>query len=222
MMNPIANPLLTPMNVLNPNDSGDCGCNSGPRRHKVPRMPIMIDDAKANPMDVRSFVGKPLHTVVDDDALDGKMLQIFTSNDMAESFARSSLLSAKSKRQAATPEPTLTPGITPGQGYIDLFEHIDFGGCEWHIPENSNNGTVGRYADLWCGILWWAKNADNRVSSADVAVSADLVVFFDLEGINLIGGSATLLVPGNAWIPSLVPFGWNDRISSHLLLTTQQ
>jgi len=222
MMNQIVNPTMNPTNLILPLSDNDCGCNSGPRRHKVPRMPIMIDQAKANPLDVRSFVGQPLHTVVDADALDGKMLQIFTNNETAQAFAKSSLAATRSKRPTGTPQPTLTPGVPPGNGYIDLFEHIDFAGCEWHLPESTGNGTVGRYADLWCGILWWAKNADNRVSSADVFVSADLVVFFDLEGINLIGGSATLLVPGNAWIPSFVPFGWNDRISSHLLLTTQQ
>ena len=216
MMNPTVNPLVNPMSMLvNPGNSGDCGCQ-GLRKHKVPRMPIMIDQAKANPMDVRAFLGKPLHTVVDGDALDGKMLQIFTNNETAQAYARSSLASTKSRRQAATPQPTLTAGVPAGSGYIDLFEHIDFGGCEWHVPE-ANNGTVGRYADLWCGILWWAKNADNRVSSADVLVSADLVTFFDLEGINLIGGSATLTVPGDSWIPNFVDLGWNDRISSHLL-----
>lgn len=219
MMNPIVNPMMNPMNMfLTPGDS-DCACH-GPRKHKVPRMPIMIDQAKANPLDVRAFTGKPLHTVVDADALDGKMLQIFTSNETAESFARSSLASIKSKRQAE-PQPTLTPGVPPGHGAIDLFEHIDFGGCEWRVPESTGNGTVGNYGDLWCGALWWAKNANNRVSSMDILVSADLVWFFDLEGINLVGGSATLLLPGNAWVPNLVDLGWNDRISSHLLLYTQ-
>ena len=220
MMNPVVNQLMNPMNMLaTPGDSG-CGCN-GPRKHKVPRMPIMIDQAKADPMDVREFLGKPLHTVVDADALDGKMLQLFTDNEKAQSYARSSLASRKKKRQVPPPQPTLTPGVPPLGGYIDLFEHIDFGGCEWHIPESFHNGTVPNYGDLWCGILWWAKNANNRVSSMDILVSADLVWFFDLENINLPGGSATILFPGDAWVTNLVDFGWNDRISSHLLLYTQ-
>jgi hypothetical protein len=218
MMNPIVNPVMNPMNmVFTPGDT-NCGCQ-GPRGHKVPRMPIMIDQAKANPMDVRAFLDKPLHTVLDADAFDGKMLQIFTSHDTAREFARSSLASTKSRRQAGSPQPTLTPGVPLDHGYIDLFEHIDFGGCEWLVPE-VNNHIVGNYGDLWCGILWWAKNANNRVSSADVLVSADVVIFFDLEGINLVGGSDTFIVPGDAWIPSFVPFGWNDRISSHLLWGT--
>ena len=220
MMNQIVNPMMNLMNTpVTPGDSG-CGCN-GPRRHKVPRMPIMIDQAKANPMDVREFLGKPLHTVVDSDALDGKMLQIFTSDETAHAFAKSTAASRKSKRQLPPPQPALTPGVPVNHGYVDLFEHIEFGGCEWYIPEFFHNGTVPNYGDLWCGALWWAKNANNRVSSMDILVSADLVWFFDLENINLPGGSATLLMPGDAWVPSLVDFGWNDRISSHILLVTQ-
>ena len=211
MMNPITNPMTNPMSLFTADNSG-CGCNGS--THKVPRMPIMIDQAKANPMDVRAFLGKPLHTVVDADALDGKMLQIFTSKETADGFARSTALAAK-KKQSETPRPTLTDGVPPDGGYIELFEHIDFGGCSWYIPEPYHNHTVPNYGDLWCGILWWAKNANNTVSSIDVLVSADLVTFFDLININPSG--STITFPGNSWITSLVPWGWNDRISSHLL-----
>ena len=208
--------MINPMNMFSTAGNKDCGCH-GSANHKVPRMPIMIDQAKANPMDVRAFLGKPLHTVVDADAFDGKMLQVFTSKKTADEFARSSAAAGKNKRRAGTPEPTLTPGVPPDGGYIELFEHVDFGGCSWYIPEPYHNHTVPNYADLWaCGFLWWGwKNANNTVSSIDVLVSADLVTFFDLPGIDLSG--STLTVPGDSWIPSLVPFGFNDRISSHLL-----
>jgi hypothetical protein len=207
------NPMMNPMNMfLTPANSG-CGCK-GPANHKVPRMPIMIDQVKADPRDVRAFLGKPLHTVADADAFDGKMLQIFTSKETAKEFARSTALAAK-KKQSRTPRPTLTDGVPPDGGYIELFEHIDFDGCSWYVPEPYHNHTVPNYGDLWCGILWWAKNANNTVSSIDVLVSADLVQFFDLENINPSGSSITF--PGDSWITSLVPWGWNDRISSHLL-----
>ncbi|HKR20974.1 MAG TPA: hypothetical protein VJS17_00215, partial [Pyrinomonadaceae bacterium] len=97
------NAVTDAMNMLATQaNGGDCGCAS-PRTHKVPRMPIMIDQAKANPLDVRAFVGKPLHTVLDADALDGKMLQLFTSDKTAQAFAKSSLAATKKRRQAATP-----------------------------------------------------------------------------------------------------------------------
>src|SRR3954453_22213284 len=113
MINPMVNAMMNPMNMLTTGGDGGCGCE-GVRKHKVPRIPITIDQAKANPMDVRSFLGKPLHTVVDEDALNGKMLQIFTNNETAESFARSSVTSRKSKRQRPPIQPTLTPGVPVG------------------------------------------------------------------------------------------------------------
>ena len=214
MMNPMMNPITNPMNMgLTPGNS-DCGCHrSG--THRVPRMPIMIDQAKANPLDVRAFRGKPLHTVVDADASDGKMLQLFTSKETATKFAQTISVQKTRKQPSATPQPTLTPGVPVDGGYIELFEHIDFDGCSWYIPEPYHNHTVPYYSQLWCGILWWAKNANNRVSSADIWVSADLVTFFDLEEINPSG--STITFAGDSWITSLVPFGWNDRFSSHLL-----
>jgi len=42
-----------------------------------------------------------------------------------------------------------------------------------------------------------------------------LVTFFDDVNINFNGSTVTVL--GDAWVPNLVPCGWNDRISSHLL-----
>src|SRR5688500_17616874 len=56
--------------------------------HKVPTMPITIDHTKASPGDVRDFLGTPLHTVLDPDALEGKLLHIFSDKDKAESFSR--------------------------------------------------------------------------------------------------------------------------------------
>ena len=212
----MTNPMMNAMNLSFP-VAANSGCDcKGNANHKVPRMPVMIDQAKANPLDVRAFMGKPLHTVLDADAIDGKMLQIFTNKQTADQFARTSVSAAKKKMQATTAHPMATPGVPPDGGYIELYEHIDFDGCSWRIPE-ANNHTVGNYGDLWaCGFLFWGwKHANNTVSSIDVIVSADLVTFFDLEGINL--GGSTFTVPGNSWIPTLVPSGWNDRISSHLL-----
>ena len=213
MMNPMMSPMMNPMNMFPSPGESDCGCK-GTRNHKVPRMPIMIDQTKADPRDVRAFFGKPLHTVADADALDGKMLQIFTSKETADGFARSSALTAK-KKQSATPRPTLTPGVPPDGGYIELYEHINFDGCSWYVAEPYHNHTVANYGDLWCGALWWAKNANNIVSSIDILVSADLVQFYDLININPSG--STITFGGDSWIPSLVDWGWNDRISSHLL-----
>lgn len=219
---------MNPMTMspqFSPNDRV-CDCR-GPH-HKVPRMPIMIDQEKADPMDIRDLMGTPLHTVIDPDSINGKMLQIFTNKEQAKEFALaipkrkpSAFLNRKRKqetKQTATNQQALTAGVPPDGGYLDLYEHIDFRGCNWRLLE-WNSHTVGNYGNLWaCGFLWWGwKNANNIVSSMDVRVSADLVTFFDAPNLDYGNFSNTLWVPGDAWVPNLVPHGWNDRISSHML-----
>lgn len=219
-------PTMNPPNMPFSSDAKICNCQ-GLAAHKVPRMPIMIDQTKADPRDVREFSGRPLHTVVDTDSLNGKMLQIFTSKDtakdLAQSLPRRTSLQPKVQPQGpaghtATSPQALTAGIPPDGGYLELYEHVDFGGCLWRLLEQ-NSHTVGNYGNLWaCGFLWWGwKNAENTISSCDIRVSADAVTFFDAINLDLGDFSNTLWVPGDAWVPNLVPFGWNDRISSHLL-----
>jgi hypothetical protein len=221
MMNPMMNPM-NPMGMFIPPSEDHCSCH-GLTTHKVPRIPIMIDESKEDPRSVREFTGKPLHTVVDDDALNGKNLQIFTCRDKAESFAKSlrpkkrniERSPKKSSDQVSVAQYALTAGIPPDGGYIELYEDVEFGGCSWRLLEY-NRHAAGNYANLWsCGFLFWGwKNADNRISSMDVRLSADLVTFFDLPNLNFAG--STMWMSGDSWVPSLVPLGWNDRISSHL------
>jgi len=178
--------------------------------HKVPRMPIMIDQSRADPMDVRDLRGQPLHTVLDDDGLNGKMLQIFTSKDKAEDYLKDVLSGKLTSRRAKR----AADAIPPGTGYLELYEHIDFGGCSWRLLEANIGNQVNDYSTLIsCGFLWWGwRNANNMISSADIIVGRAAVVFYD--DINLAGSS--FAVPGEAWIPNLVDHGWNDRFSSHL------
>jgi hypothetical protein len=187
----------------------------------------MIDQVAASPRDVRAFSGRTLHTVIDEDALNGKMLQIFTNGDTAKSLAQSASKGASSLPRARAPKPesgtaalrqTLTPGVPLDGGYLELYEHVEFDGCSWRLIEYDNH-VVGNYGNLWaCGFLWWnRKNAENKVSSLDILISADYAIFFDATDLDSGDFSNTLWMPGNSWVPSLVPFGWNDRISSHML-----
>ena len=218
---------MSPINIPSSPNDRICDCQ-GLAAHKVPRMPTMIDQTRADPRDVREFSGRPLHTVVDADALNGKMLQIFTNKDAARAMAQSlpkkssslppRVQSDGSGGHAATSQQTLTAGVPPDSGYLELYEDVDFGGCLWRLLEQHSH-TVGNYGNLWaCGFLWWGwKSADNAISSFDIKVSADSVTFFDAINLDFGNFSNTLWMPGDAWVPNLVPFGWNDRISSHLL-----
>ncbi len=196
--------------------------------HKVPRMPTMIDDAEADPMDVREFAGRPLHTVVDGEGLAGKMLKMFTDYEVAKAFAEALPKATTSSRaplhfkepqgKLTTTQLPLTAGIRPDGGYMELYEHIDFGGCRWRLLEY-NSHVVGDYRSLLaCGFWWWpGKSANNTISSFDARVSADLITFFDALDINFGSLANSLWIPGNSWVPNLVPWGWNDRITSHKL-----
>ena len=48
-------------------------CDHKGPTHEVPHIPIMIDGTKAESSNVRDFFGKPLHTVLDTDAVNKKM-----------------------------------------------------------------------------------------------------------------------------------------------------
>jgi len=141
MMNPMMNPMNMP---FSPNDR-ICD-DQGFTIHKVPRMPIMIDQVQTDPRDVREFTGRPLHTVLDADALDGKMLQIFTSKEKIEAFVRSlptgkQSSTPKTQKQTGTAQAALTDGIPPDGGYMKILTSAGACGGSWNI-------TVTRWATI--------------------------------------------------------------------------
>ena len=172
--------------------------------HKVPGIPISIDDNKANPGDVRDFMGKPLHTVLDPDALEGKLLRIFSDKEKAESYC----LETVARMNPHNPPP-------PGGGYLDLYEHDWFGGCGWRFLESDFN--IGDFTKYWgCGFLWWGwKNLNDITTSVDCYTSGRSVVVL-AEHINL--GGSWLWIPSPSWITNLGIYGWNDIASSAMLM----
>jgi hypothetical protein len=213
----------------------------GPREteltHKVPRLPILLDDRhRLDPLVIRRWAGQPLHTVVDQEALDGEILRVFTDFDKAKEYV--SGLTFEEPDAPGAPDRGLRPaeqpsdpresshppiaggsnglppgGVPPDGGFIDLFEHVDFGGCTWRVREWERK-TVRNFSDFWaCGFLWWGwKNANDQVSSVDTLVSGNRPVVVMWEHALLTG--STIAFFGRGVLPSLVPFGWNDRASS--------
>lgn len=223
---PFSSPFPPP---FAPGPQHGCGCHEEDilfPTHKVPQVPILIDDERVEPRMIRNFAGSPLHTIFTED--EPELLRIFTTRENVEAHVREHSKQSSGSSEASqaptntSPGPVqstsqaLTAGIPPEGGYIELYEHIDWGGCSWRAFEGTTRN-VGDYR-TWgaCGFLWWGWiSADNRISSADVRVSADWVTFFDLPNLNFSG--STFWVRGDSWIPNLVPFGWNDRFSSHML-----
>lgn len=189
--------------------------------HKTPQMPIMIDRAETEPETVREFTGQPLYTVLDRDAREGKMLQIFTQRRKAEEYigylvANPASSWSQKSELSDKPEEALYLSSRPF-GYIELYEDTNLGGCVWHLPEYGTN-YIGDFMKWWaCGFLFWGwKNADKTISSVDSVFKADYVILCDQ--INL--GGSWFSFPGRTRINDLVPFGWNDRASSMFWLYT--
>jgi hypothetical protein len=194
--------------------------------HGVPQMPVMIDETETDPRSVLEFRGQALTTVVDDDAVSGRMLHIFTSRekaaqyvDAAEARIKKEGTSSQLRRREAirSASQALTAGVPPGGGYIELYEDIDFAGCLWRILEAGGAGVTFNYATKWaCGFLFWGWiNADKMVSSIDCFYSADVVFFFDTPNL---AGTGLFIGTGAFQLPNLVQFGWDNRISSQLAL----
>jgi hypothetical protein len=168
-----------------------------PNTHQVPRIPLLIDGKETERGAIRQLNGRPLHTVIDQDALDGKALHVFSNRDEAEQYYRGHMI----------------PGSPPpGTGYMDLYEAEYWGGCSWQVLERSNY--PGDFRKLWaCGFLWWWwRNPDKNVRCVDFWTGATTVIL--CSGYNL--GGSWLWLPGTAWVESLAPYGWNNRASSML------
>jgi hypothetical protein len=196
--------------------------SGGVPRHGVPQIPVMIDEAETDARSVLDLHGQALTTVVDRDALDGRMLHIFTDRERAGQYleaAEAPLGQTTQRSEVRSPTritsaaQALTAGVPPGGGVIELWEDINLGGCGWRVPEWEH--VAFNYSTKWaCGFLFWGwKNADKVVSSIDCVYSADLVNFFDMPNLS---GSTLAVSPGVFRINDLTQLGWNDRISSQI------
>jgi len=93
------------------------GVNAGPSKielalsHKVPKMPTRIDEQEVDPRTVLEFRGQTLVTVADGDAIEGRMLHIFTDLAPAQEYLRAG--ESPSAEQAASSGGS-TPRFSPG------------------------------------------------------------------------------------------------------------
>jgi hypothetical protein len=217
-------PTAPPSNVVNTIPK--------PIVHGVPTLPIKLDGKRAAPDAVKDFDGKPLHWVVDEAALAGEVLSVFTENAKAQEFIAKQ--GAEHVRAAKGPKGRVVnigTGSSPQEiadaigGAIFLFQHINFGGSLWrfntgatgfpnHVAGDGNINDLGR---VFC-FLWWCQNIAGQVSSiqnqsevwADVRPARAFAVLHDQPNF----GGSTFAVPQRTSIASLVPFGWNDRAAS--------
>jgi hypothetical protein len=212
--------------------------------HRVPGLPILLDGRRLDdPGTIRRFTGQALHTVVDQEALEGNLLRIYTDRAEAEDHARNLRFDEpqvpgapeRGLRPEASSPPTypqvsnetgLPPiaggqgypgGVPPNGGYIDLYEHVNQGGHSWRVREWERKA-VADFRTLVSCIPWPfnCMDANDQVSSIDCLISGQNPFVLLAEDINL--GGSWLWLWGRSIAPNLVPFGWNDRASSLLIV----
>jgi hypothetical protein len=183
-----------------------------PPNHGVPTLRVELDGSRVRPNRVRDFAG-PLHTVVDDRALIEEVVPIFTTAERARTYIEDGIRSNGEDTPTvldSSDQPARSRVPSHPHGSVSLFKHIRYQGKEWEL-----GGHWGDQPDFTC-LYWPCQNANDEVSSImnDVlSPAADWVLFTAFYEHTHYGG-CNITVRSKGWIPSLVPWGWNDRISS--------
>jgi hypothetical protein len=215
----------------------DASPRDGELTHRAPQLPVLLDGkTRVEPGAVRRFAGQPLHTVVDTEAAQGEVLRVYTDQEKAKEYLSglkiedpeapgSPNLGLRSTqpdaRSQSGPHPPISGGsngppggVPPNSGYIDLYEHVDWGGAVWRVREWERVTVPDFTKDLkCCGFLAWGwVNANDKASSVDCMVSGNAPWVVLWEHINQ--GGSSIGIWGRSMVSSLVPYGWNDRASS--------
>jgi hypothetical protein len=214
------------------------GVNAGPRpgelTHRAPQIPVLLDGkTRIEPGAIRRFAGQPLFTVVDPEAAQGEILRVFTHQEKAKEYLsglkiedpiapgspdkglRFSQVDPRSQASPIAGGSNGPPGgVPPNSGYIDLYEHVDWGGAVWRVREWERVTVADFSTDLMCcGFLAWGwVSANDMVSSVDCMVSGDAPWVVLWEDANQ--GGSNIAIWGRSQASTLVDFGWNDRASS--------
>ncbi|GGS91406.1 peptidase inhibitor family I36 protein [Nonomuraea spiralis] len=156
-----------------------------PVTHPAPAMAVVVDGVEHDPADLTRYDGRPLTYLYHPERLTA----------LTDDTAINGALWASA--QLRDPRPAT-------QGQVQMFEHVEYGGdwfwCGARLAHND-------LTDVYHGPLHlhdW-----NDVISSMGATNCTVRYY---EHINFAGSS--IIVSPYSDIPTLVPSGWNDRISS--------
>lgn len=189
-----------------------------------PAMSVLLDGKSVEP---RQLVWHPCPTlqyVVTPDTMAEDTLRVFTQPAAAAEYVQD--VQQRYAREKGVPRAVASaPGgrrlrATQGYhgpvgGYIELFEHIDYGGSRWTFW--ADWGTQRDFRRVYWNINDRVSSADCYVDYIDGNVPYDAFVIL-FEHINL-GGNQLWLWSGAApggpgKYPDLGSYGWNDLASS--------
>jgi hypothetical protein len=160
--------------------------------------------------------------VIDEEAQRSGEVAVFTNEDEARAAMGAELVAEPdiSDQEIGVESTALTAQVTLG-GYVNLHEHIDYGGATWAFYPSW--GAIPDFRRVY-PTLWWFTNINDRVSSIDVNVNADppgtvawVILYRDINfgGDQLWTSSSYSYDDGGGGMRrNLVSIGWNDAASS--------
>lgn len=197
--------------------------------HKAPSVPIMLDGEKAASEAVKDFDGKPLYYFLSRQSQDDGTLRVFSTAAGLHAYRR---------EIAASVAPLMAPDSAGAMrlesatessvfsGAVALYEHEYFGGDRWVF--NGEDGSIPHFGKVFC-FLWMCEDINDKVTSLTSNIWVTIpgwvwpVYTVLYEHINYEGveyGGSELWIPNSDAIPTLVPSGWNDRVSSMSYFTS--
>ncbi len=173
-----------------------------PLIHRVPSHALTVDGVSIAPHEIRRYDGKPLYFFVNAEMHAEHRFAAYTTQDQLHAAVEAHRLSSR----------PFAPMAATGNNTGFCFENINFSGATLKIPRMSDwwNFTLPDLTHVYrSNFLWWGWNPWNDVISS-IRCEDHTLHFF--EDINLSG--SMLIVSPQVQLASLVPLGWNDRISS--------
>ncbi|GAA5082488.1 hypothetical protein HNP84_009929 [Thermocatellispora tengchongensis] len=171
--------------------SGFRAAPAQPVTHPAPAMAVVVDGVEHDPRDLSRFDGRPLTYIYGTERLAA----------LTDDSALNGALWAASHLRGAGAERDPRP---PTQGEVQMFEHVDYAGDWFWCPARAAYNDL---TNVYHGPLH-LHDWNDTISSMGGTNCA--VRYY--EHINF--GGSSLLVPAFTDVPTLVPSGWNDRISS--------
>ncbi|MFD1938515.1 hypothetical protein ACFSKW_44280 [Nonomuraea mangrovi] len=162
-----------------------------PLTHPAPAMAVVVDGVEHDPHDLSRFDGRPLTYIYGPERLTA----------LTDDSALNGALWAASQLRAAAAERDPRPAT---QGQVQMFEHVEYAGdWFWCAARQGHNDLTSVYHGPLHLHDW--NDVISSIGGTNCAVRY-------YEHINF-GGSSLFVTPFSD-IPTLVPSGWNDRISS--------
>lgn len=189
---------------------------------RIPHVPVLLNGTLYDPQDLRRFNGAELHFIAADDHL----LAIDDVATIARFWEFSYISASLESRRTETDYGGISPQFTPptpqipepggelppfGQGSSSgqsipstyLYEDVDFKGACLTLPNNRAFYDLTDVGRGFLGLGDW-----NDVISSVQMLGTTLCILFE----HVHRGGASLTLHGGTH--NLVPFGWNDRVSS--------